>query len=81
LRKKFRTEERGDCPFIDLPSKQGGEWVQGITPSMMRKMHWINPVLVCQIKFAEWTRDKKLRAPVFVGLREDKKAGDVVREA
>jgi bifunctional non-homologous end joining protein LigD len=81
LHKKFRGEERADCPFVDLPSKQNGQWVQGITPSMMRKMHWVNPVFVCEIKFAEWTRDGKLRAPVFLGLREDKKPSDVVREA
>jgi bifunctional non-homologous end joining protein LigD len=81
LHKKFGQEERDDCPFIDLPSKQNGKWVQGITPSTMRKMHWINPVFVCEVKFAEWTRDGKLRAPVFMGLREDKKPGGVVREA
>jgi bifunctional non-homologous end joining protein LigD len=80
LHKQLRAEESDDCPFVDLPSKQNGQWVQGITPSMMRKMHWVNPVLVCQIKFAEWTRDKKLRAPVFLGLRYDKKPGDVIRE-
>lgn len=80
LYKKFRAEERPECPFVDLPSKENSQWVQGITPSMMRKMHWVNPVFVCEIKFAEWTRDGKLRAPVFLGLREDKKAGDVVRE-
>jgi bifunctional non-homologous end joining protein LigD len=80
LHKKFRAQERSDCPFVDLPSKQNGEWVQGITPSMMRKMHWLNPVFVCEIKFAEWTRDGKLRAPVFLGLREDKKPSDVIRE-
>ncbi len=81
LHKKFRAEERSDCPFVDLPSRQDGQWVQGITPSMMRKMHWLNPIFVCEIRFAEWTRDGKLRAPVFLGLREDKKASDVVREA
>ena len=80
LYKKFRGEERADCPFVDLPSKQNGQWVQGITPSMMRKMHWVNPVFVCEIKFAEWTRDKKLRAPVFLGLREDKESHDVLKE-
>jgi len=80
LRKEFRAEERADCPFVDLPSKQNGQWVQGITPSMMRKMHWVNPKFVAEIKFAEWTRDGKLRAPVFLGLREDKKPVDVVRE-
>ena len=81
LYKKFQKEARDDCPFVDLPSKQNGQWVQDITPSMMRKMHWVNPVFVCEIKFAEWTRDKKLRAPVFLGLREDKKPGEVVRES
>jgi bifunctional non-homologous end joining protein LigD len=80
LYKKFQKEARDDCPFVDLPSKQNGQWIQDITPSMMRKMHWVNPVFVCEIKFAEWTRDGKLRAPVFLGLREDKKPTDVVRE-
>ncbi|HET7227926.1 MAG TPA: non-homologous end-joining DNA ligase [Chthoniobacterales bacterium] len=80
LHKRMRAEERNTCPFTDLPSKQNGEWVQGITPSMMRKMHWVNPKLVCQVKFSEWTRDSKLRQPVFVGLREDKDPREVVRE-
>jgi bifunctional non-homologous end joining protein LigD len=81
LHRKFGQEERDDCPFVDLPSKQNGKWVQAITPSMMRKMHWVNPVFVCEVKFAEWTRDGKLRAPVFMGLREDKKPSEAVREA
>ena len=65
LYKRFKKEERDDCPFADLPSKQGGQWVQGITPGMMRKMHWLNPVLVAQIKFAEWTRDLKIASAGF----------------
>jgi bifunctional non-homologous end joining protein LigD len=81
LHKKFREEEHDDCPFVDLPSKQGSEWVQGITPSMMKKMHWVNPKFVAEIKFAEWTRDQKLRQPVFLGMREDKAATEVKREA
>jgi bifunctional non-homologous end joining protein LigD len=81
LHKKFRAEERADCPFVDLPSKQNGQWVLGITPSMMKKIHWISPKFVAEIKFAEWTRDGKLRAPVFLGLRDDKKPGEVIREA
>jgi bifunctional non-homologous end joining protein LigD len=80
LHKKFQQEERDHCPFVDLPSKHSGKWLQDITPSMMRKMHWVNPVFVAQIKFSEWTRDVKLRQPVFLGLREDKKAREVVRE-
>jgi bifunctional non-homologous end joining protein LigD len=81
LHEKFHDEERDDCPFVDFPSKQGGAWVQGITPSIMKKMHWVNPKFVAQIKFAEWTRDGKLRQPVFLGLREDKKPSEVKREA
>ena len=80
LYRKFREEEQKDCPFVDLPSKQGGAWVQGITPSMMKKMHWVNPKFVAEIKFAEWTRDGKLRQPVFLGLREDKNPREVRRE-
>jgi bifunctional non-homologous end joining protein LigD len=80
LYKQFQTEKRPDCPFVDLPSKQGGQWVQGITPGEMRKCTWVNPVFVCQVKFAEWTRDRKLRQPVFLGLRADKEAKEVVRE-
>ena len=80
LHKKFRAEERPECPFVDLPSKQNGQWVLGITPSMMKKIQWINPKFVAEIKFAEWTRDGKLRAPVFLGLRDDKKPGEVIRE-
>jgi bifunctional non-homologous end joining protein LigD len=81
LYKKIRAEGRDDCPFVDLPSKSAGQWSQGITPSMMQKMHWTNPKFVAQIKFAEWTRDGKLRQPVFLGLREDKTPTQVVREA
>jgi bifunctional non-homologous end joining protein LigD len=81
LHNKFRAKERDDCPFVELPLKQNGKWVQGITPSEMRKCTWIHPVFVCEIKFAEWTRDGKLRQPVFLGLREDKNPKDIVREA
>ena len=80
LYKKFREHKRESCPFVDLPSKQDGRWVQGITPGEMRKCTWVDPVFVCQIKFAEWTRDGKLRQPVFLGLREDKEPKEVHRE-
>jgi bifunctional non-homologous end joining protein LigD len=68
------------CPFINLPEERNGRYGQGITPSKMRLCHWVKPSLVCQVKFSEWTRDGKLRQPVFLGLREDKDPKEVVRE-
>jgi bifunctional non-homologous end joining protein LigD len=56
------------CPFSEVPRE------------LLKKSHWVKPQLVAQVKFAEWTHDGQLRAPVFLGLREDKKARDVVRE-
>jgi bifunctional non-homologous end joining protein LigD len=47
---------------------------------MMKRCVWVEPVLVAQIKFAEWTLDDQLRQPVFLGLRADKKPNEVVRE-
>ena len=41
---------------------------------------WVRPSLVAEVKFAEWTSKGELRQPVYLGLRADKKAGDVVRE-
>ena len=41
---------------------------------------WVKPKLVAQVQFTEWTEDGILRHPSFQGLREDKKASDVVRE-
>ena len=41
---------------------------------------WVKPVLVCEIKFQEWTSDKIMRQPIFLGLREDKPAKEVQPE-
>jgi bifunctional non-homologous end joining protein LigD len=43
--------------------------------------HWVRPDLVAQIRFTEWTADGKLRHPVYLGLRDDKGADEVVRES
>ena len=41
---------------------------------------WVKPSLVAEVKFAEWTSKGELRQPVYLGLRSDKRAQDVVRE-
>ncbi len=50
------------------------------TPKTNMPATWVKPELVCEIKFTEWTSDKIARHAIFMGLREDKKAGDVHRE-
>jgi len=45
-----------------------------------RGVHWVKPKLVAQIGFTEWTPAEKLRHPRFLGLRQDKKPEEVVRE-
>ncbi len=42
--------------------------------------HWVEPKLVAEVAFSEWTSDGRLRHPSFQGLRADKRARDVVRE-
>jgi bifunctional non-homologous end joining protein LigD len=41
---------------------------------------WVKPSLVAEVKFTEWTRSGEMRHPVYLGLRTDKRAEDVVRE-
>ena len=43
-------------------------------------VHWVRPVLVCEVAFAGWTGEGHLRQPIFMGWRTDKPAKDVVRE-
>lgn len=65
---KFKNNEKDFMPVDKLPY-------------INRKINWLNPVLVAEIKFADWTNDGILRAPVFLRLREDKKPNECVVEA
>jgi len=49
-------------------------------PKTNEPPHWARPDLVAQVRFTEWTADAKLRHPVYLGLRDDKRASDVHRE-
>ncbi|OGB74509.1 hypothetical protein A2V68_02760 [candidate division Kazan bacterium RBG_13_50_9] len=66
LKAKLIKLEAVCSPFKD-PPKGGG-------------IAWVKPILVGQFKFAEWTRDDILRMPVYLGLRTDKPAREVVKE-
>ena len=80
LFRKFTALEVSECPFANLPEARSGRWGQGLTKSKMAECRWVKPVLVGQFEFLEWTGDNHLRHSKFVGLREDKKATDIVRE-
>ena len=68
------------CPFHNVPAAGRSRWDQGLSAAEMKRCHWVRPKMVCQVKFTEWTRDDRLRQPVFLELREDKNASEVVRE-
>jgi bifunctional non-homologous end joining protein LigD len=65
---RLRALRRDDPAFVDAASIKE----RGVT--------WVEPELVAQIGFTEWTGAGRLRHPRFLGLRDDKAAADVVRE-
>jgi bifunctional non-homologous end joining protein LigD len=81
LFRRFQPLEISRCPFVNLPEAHSGRWGQGLTRSKMADCRWLTPVLVVQVEFLEWTEDNHLRHARFVGVRDDKPARDVRREA
>jgi bifunctional non-homologous end joining protein LigD len=47
------------------------------TPKTNEKAHWVEPKVVVEVKFSEWTADRRLRQPIFLGVRDDKDAREV----
>jgi bifunctional non-homologous end joining protein LigD len=71
LLKKLRPLERATSAFRVVPKM----------PKVRKgDVTWLEPKLVCEVEFAEWTHDGRLRAPSYQGLREDKSADEVRRE-
>lgn len=81
LHEEFLARRIESCPFANLPTLRGSRFGTGMTAGVMRQVTWVKPELVGQVRFTEWTDDGMLRHPVFLGLRRDKAAKDVVREA
>jgi bifunctional non-homologous end joining protein LigD len=52
----------------------------GLSAREWQSIHWIKPVLLCEVAFTEWTKDGRVRHPSFQGMREDKDARDVKKE-
>ncbi|HEY8833381.1 MAG TPA: DNA ligase D [Gemmatimonadaceae bacterium] len=51
------------------------------TPKTNEKAHWVKPEVVVEVKFSEWTADRRLRQPIFLGVRDDKDPKEVDIEA
>jgi bifunctional non-homologous end joining protein LigD len=68
---RLRPLEQPETPLRELPKM----------PRVRKAdVAWVAPQLVAEVEFAEWTHDGHLRAPAFVGLREDKRPEEVRRE-
>jgi bifunctional non-homologous end joining protein LigD len=68
LVQRLEARRRDACPFARVPAE------------MRRGARWVEPDLVAQVEFTEWTDDGRMRQPVFLGLRDDRDARHVVRE-
>jgi bifunctional non-homologous end joining protein LigD len=67
LKKILKPLERNENPFDHQFSKKDG-------------IHFVEPEIVCEVKFANWTNERVLRAPVFIALRSDKKPEEIHRD-
>jgi bifunctional non-homologous end joining protein LigD len=67
LSARFKPLARKDSPFEEIPRE-------------LRRSKWVEPKLVAEIRFSEFTSDGILRHPSYLGLREDKKAREVTLE-
>jgi bifunctional non-homologous end joining protein LigD len=80
LHREFMRRKTETCPFVDLPAAKRSRFGTGMTRSAMKEVTWVKPELVAQVQFTEWTEEGSLRHPVFLGLRDDKPASQVMRE-
>lgn len=68
MHRRLKRLERKTSPFEE-------------TPKTNENAHWVKPQVVVEVKFNEWTTDGKLRQPIYLGVRDDKDAAEVGREA
>jgi len=77
---RFKNLTVDTCPFANLPEKKGTRRGEALTAEKMEECRWLRPKLICQLSFVGWTDAGNLRHATFVGMRDDKKPADVVRE-
>jgi bifunctional non-homologous end joining protein LigD len=65
--RRLEPLERKTSPFAEVPRTN-------------EKAHWVDPKIVVEVKYSEWTADGKLRQPIYLGTRDDKDPQDVGRE-
>ncbi|HLA54670.1 MAG TPA: DNA ligase D [Flavobacterium sp.] len=75
LRTKLDKLERKTNPFVGTSDSELAK-----QNPKMQGIHWVEPKLLAQIKFTEWTETNSMRHPVYLGLREDKPAKKVIAE-
>jgi bifunctional non-homologous end joining protein LigD len=67
MHERLARLERRTSPFV-------------VAPRTNEQAHWVAPKVVVEVKFAEWTKERLLRQPIFLGVRDDKAARDVTIE-
>lgn len=76
--RRLKPIEVKKCPFSEVPDYNKPSRFRPNPPKA--EVTWVSPKVVVEISYRELTRDGSIRHPSFKGLRDDKKAGDVVRE-
>ena len=76
VKKQLEALRTDESPFANPPTVIGGRWSGGKSA----RCFWVEPEMVAQVKFGAWTRDGNLRAPVFLGMRDDVDPRSVRRE-
>jgi bifunctional non-homologous end joining protein LigD len=67
IKQRLDSLKTDRSPFTEIPDTNG-------------KATWVRPELIAEVKYSQWTRDGRLRAPVFMRLREDKPAAEASRD-
>ncbi len=77
------SRARNPAVPVRQPAEQHRQshWGEGITAEDMKTLRWVEPRVVIEVAFTEWTAGNNLRHASFVGLREDKRPRDVHRSS